>query len=296
MYLFRPGNWFRRAEAFGEEGDGGLAAHSGAGNLEGTMDRGVEREVTGGRIAGSTGSILLSGSTSGSGNRSTLVMPASQLESYSKGVTLSSPSSSYYGGRCGSSRPLITGYALLFGFWPLIWSSAYPEGALPTNNTRPGGNLISAAIIPPVLTTNITYVIYGDQQSVEDLLPALIESCSAVNAVAGFGIKGDSTIQMYREDSFELLEVGTNDTQVGRNMTFEYCLNQTIMNNILVVDNPIPPQPSSPDSIGNGKSSVQPSLPIETNEGFFLVDRRIAIFVRAIWLRVSFCFLYQSQK
>lgn len=159
MYLFRPGNWFRRAEAFGEKGEEGLAAVSGGGTSGGTVAKGVEGEIVGGRVAGSTGFILLSGSTVGSGNQSTQVTPASQLETSSKGAILSPPSSSYYGGRNGPSRPLITAYALLFGFWPLIWSSDYPEGALPTNNTRPGGNLISAAIIPPVLTTNITYVI-----------------------------------------------------------------------------------------------------------------------------------------
>lgn len=149
----------------------------------------------------------------------------------------SRPNNLYYNDR--NDRPLVVGYVLLFGFWPIIWVYDYPPGSLPTNNTRPGGSLTTASLIPAGISssTAYSYVIHGDQQSIEDIIPVLIESCSAANTSSTFNSTLSAVMQMYREDSFSLMGLGENFLKdPGRNSSFEACLNETIADNLLILE------------------------------------------------------------
>jgi hypothetical protein len=174
---------------------------------------------------------LQSGGSSFTSGRT--LVSSGQSSSARGGGILGRPSSNYY--RSGTNRPIIPTYFLLFGFWPIIWVYDYPDGGLPINNTRPGGDLITAAVQSPDKAANVTYILYGDTQSVQEIVPAIMDGCSAVNTTSSaYNSTANDTMQYYREDSFALLGVGLNAT--GRNTTFESCLNDTISNSLPVLE------------------------------------------------------------
>jgi hypothetical protein len=241
MYLFRPDNWFRvrkpkdrRAGGSGSfAGGSGRGGGNGGSTGSGSGGRGgTGSGSTGGSTGGRTGTTLRSGGSLGSGSQPARVTSPRTLGSAMKGPIRSPPRSAFYSSR--SNRPLVASYFLLFGFWPIIWIYDYPEGSLHTNNTRPGGNLITASIIPSNATSNTTYFLYGDEQSVEDILPTLADECSAINGTAVANTTTNTTIQLFREDSFTLFKVGSGQT--GRNTSFETCLNDIIGDNLIVFD------------------------------------------------------------
>jgi len=143
-----------------------------------------------------------------------------------------SPSSQAYGRSYGYGYGgPATGFLLpVYGFWPVYWY----HGSRGTNDTtRPGGDLIAAGLTAPNDAIN-TYVIYGDSQSINALIPALNVNCQAANATAPADLSANTTLESYRDDSFELFRFPNVTTATPVNATFEGCLNSTIGDNLLI--------------------------------------------------------------
>lgn len=166
-------------------------------------------------------------SISGLGTKSTT---SGSLGSAQKaGVYGSSPASAGYGrsyGRYGYGPGLLLP---VYGFWPIY---AY-HGRSVNDTTRPGGDLTSAGFTAPDDAEH-TYVVYGDQQSVSALIPALNLNCNANNASAPADLSANTTLESYRDDSLELYRFPNVTTTTAVNATFEGCLNSTIGDNLLV--------------------------------------------------------------
>lgn len=205
--------WFARAG--GSSGGGGGARGS-------SGSSGAGRGGSGGTSSG--GSTALRGGSSTQAGRS--VYRSGQLSASQRQGIWNQGAPRY-----GSNRPTNGSPAPVYGFWPLTWYTDVPEGGEATNATRPGGPLLSAALQAPDKTPE-TYLIYGDSQSVEDLLPTLMEACSAHNSSSPFDAQANTTLQNYRDESFALL--GVNAGQADANQSFVACLNDTIGNNLLV--------------------------------------------------------------
>lgn len=138
--------------------------------------------------------------------------------------------STIYGGRGYGAR----GYAPFFPFmfWPLFFpiypyyygSSIYGPA---DNSSRPGGELTSFTLLPTWAFNGTTspsngtsgpegntFALYGDVNSINDLVSILSSDCSVVNATYGNNITASpfNAVQFYRGDSFALLLDGYNNS------------------------------------------------------------------------------------
>ena len=113
-----------------------------------------------------------------------------------------------------------------FMFWPLAFGGGYGYYygshiyGPPNNDTRPGGTLQTWTLLPTwgegvsssssngttAPPTGNAFALYGDYNSVNDLIPALASNCS-VSMNYGQNITADpfQVVQYYRGDSFSLL-------------------------------------------------------------------------------------------
>ena len=163
-------------------------------------------------------------------------------------------------------------------FWPLAFGGGYGlyygSGIYgpPNNDTRPGGTLQTWTLVPTwgledqsvtngsiVPPAGNAFALYGDYNSVNDLVPILATNCSASMSY-GQNITADpfQVVQYYRGDSFSLLLNGYNnslplievpseqnftipDAQPAAlpsavNQTYLECLNSTIGQYIGLID------------------------------------------------------------
>lgn len=209
--------WFPRAGGSSGGGGGGARGSSGSSSS------------SGGSRSGSSGSSRSGGTTLRGGSGSSAgktIVHSSQLKPAQRAGIWSSGAPRY-----SSTRPPSTNPALAFGFWPLAWSTNVADGGAANNDTRPGGPLMVAPLHAPG-ETNVTYLLYGDTQSVTDLVPTLMQDCAASNSSTTYDASANTTLQRYREESFALLGVGVG--QAGVNTSFAACLNDTIGDNLLV--------------------------------------------------------------
>lgn len=168
-------------------------------------------------------------------------------------------------------------------FWPLAFGGGYGYYygshiyGPPNNDTRPGGTLQTWTLLPQWGTgtdgqasppqngsvappTGNAFALYGDYNSVTDLIPALVGNCSASPSYGQNISLADpsSVVQYYRGDSFALLLEGYNnslpvidieseqnftipDQQPAAlpgavNQTYLNCINQTIGQYIGLID------------------------------------------------------------
>jgi hypothetical protein len=131
----------------------------------------------------------------------------------------------------------------------------------PDNSSRPGGALESYTLLQTGVTnaTGNTFAVYGDHNSIEDLLPIFQKDCGVAEQFgANFTADPTTAVANYRANSFALLLQGYNNTlpDVERestdnstlpneilnaqpaplpstvNTTYFDCLNSTIVNNL----------------------------------------------------------------
>ena len=122
---------------------------------------------------------------------------------------------------CSAGRASLTPPQFFpFMFWPVFFpiypyyygSSIYgPQN----NSSRPGGNLQAYTLLPawaPNATSQgaagpsgNTFAIYGDSNSVQDLVPILAATCGASNVYGqNVSVTPFNAVQFYRGDSFSL--------------------------------------------------------------------------------------------
>lgn len=171
----------------------------------GTAVRGATGSTGGGRSYTIAGGNAFAGRSAGGGTRGTV-----------------------YGGRGYGAR----GYAPFFPFmfWPVFFpiypyyygSSIYGPR---DNSSRPGGELQSFTLLPTwasegqpnngaVGPSSNTFALYGDVNSVNDMVSVLSTNCSVVNATYGANVTASpfNAVQYYRGDSFVLLLDGYNNS------------------------------------------------------------------------------------
>ncbi|KIJ55922.1 hypothetical protein M422DRAFT_150700 [Sphaerobolus stellatus SS14] len=182
--------------------------------------------------------------------------------------------SQYGSGYPGQSVPSVLERGFPFGFWPLSFGSLsgfviareisdFREYGSPTNSSRPGGALSTAAFQPS--DSSNTYRLLSDNATVSALIPSTIASCapssenitaipftgssnSSASSTSGSSLpQPEQTIQHYRSSSIALSLDGYNNTAVFsndinagntplpsiKNQTFLECLNSTIGNDAL---------------------------------------------------------------
>lgn len=112
-----------------------------------------------------------------------------------------------------------------FMFWPLFFTP-YPyyyasnQFGPANNDSRPGGDLQAFTLLPASETTNgatppsgNAFALYGDANSVADLVPILAQNCSTSTAYgANYTADPFNAVQYYRGDSFVLLLDGYNNS------------------------------------------------------------------------------------
>lgn len=178
-------------------------------------------------------------------------------------------------------------------FWPIMFTGYplyYGSGIYgPANNdSRPGGTLQTWTLLPQwgieqqsVQNGSIAppasnaFALYGDYNSVNDLVPALVTNCSASMSF-GQNITADPSqvVQYYRGDSFALLLDGYNNSlpiinveseqnftipeqqpaalPSAVNQTYLTCLNETIGQYIGLIDSDYVSESAALHSLASG--------------------------------------------
>lgn len=124
------------------------------------------------------------------------------------------------------------------------WTTDTVLGAtLPTNRSRPGGALTTKALGPADGSNTEVYVLLGDTQSMTALLPWLERDCDYVDVAPPASLDGNTTLESYRDDSFQLLrfpEPAGSGPSNGLNGTLENCLEMTLSDKLLVANTSAP--------------------------------------------------------
>ncbi|KAF8348438.1 hypothetical protein F5887DRAFT_1129407 [Amanita rubescens] len=233
------------------------SSSGGAGEGEGSSSSGGSGGKSGGKSGSSSGISTSSGGgsssavVSGKGGGKSVVITSGQP--FAGRTAGGGTRTQIYGTRqYGSGYPGITGRGTAgrgfpFYFWPVVWAGAdtgylYPtEYGSPSNTSRPGGPLVSAPFSSN--TTNTTFRIISDNQTVIDLIGTITSSCSSdlqtTNITAT--LYNDSApipqpeqvIQYYRASSIALTLDGYNNTADLTNSTSDVPLPSNIDQNLL---------------------------------------------------------------
>ncbi|KIJ46254.1 hypothetical protein M422DRAFT_29387 [Sphaerobolus stellatus SS14] len=177
----------------------------------------------------------------------------------------------YGSGYPGQTVSGVAGRGFPFGFWPLTFGGLggfaiahqlnnNHEYGDPTNSSRPGGALLTVPFQPPNSSNNTqTFRLLSDNATLTALIPSIISSCSPASSQnikatpftnSSAGPRPEQVIQYYRSSSIALGLDGYNNTSVFSNntnatdtplptignQTFLNCLNSTIGNQALLLD------------------------------------------------------------
>ncbi|KAJ8697168.1 hypothetical protein PTI98_006966 [Pleurotus ostreatus] len=253
---------------------GGSSSSSSGGSSKSSGGGGSSAGASsGGRSSSvSTGSGTRGASSAGNGGGRVTSIPAGQPfagRSVGGGTRQQVVGSQQYGsGYPGVAGRGVAGRGFPFYFWPVAWGGAAGVGAgaylhsneygRHDNSTRPGGVEVTAVFISSSNGTN-TFRLMADNATVTSLIEDIRGNCSSSLAANSSTTpsafdpdqlpKPEQTVQYYRASSVALTfdgynntgalaDEGTPDTPLpaGLDATLLNCLNDTIVNNVPLVD------------------------------------------------------------